>query len=57
MTLESRLKMILAHEFSGQRCFEACDIPTRIRIATLIAKLKKLPWPTSPVTLPMRQGR
>lgn len=42
MTKEARLRMILAYEFSGQRSFDACDIPTRARIEALVKKLLKL---------------
>ena len=42
MTRNARLKMVLAYEFSGQRCYEACDIPTRARIGVLVKKLIKL---------------
>ena len=39
MPKESRLKIILAYEFSGQRCFESCDIRTRSIIKKLIPKI------------------
>ena len=42
LTREARLKMILAYEFSGQRSYESCDIPTRARIDALIRKLIRL---------------
>lgn len=42
MTYEARLKMILAYEFSGQRSYESCDIPTRERIDVLVRKLMKV---------------
>ena len=42
MTKESRLKMILAYEFSESTCYEACDIPTRARIDRLVSKISKL---------------
>ena len=42
MKTESKLKMILAYEFSGSTCYEACDIPTRARIDRLIKKITKI---------------
>lgn len=41
MNVVAKLKMILAYEFSGQKSFESCDIPTRERIEKLIPKLIK----------------
>lgn len=38
---EARLRQILAYEFSGQRSYFACDIPTRLRIDALIPKLTR----------------
>lgn len=42
MKREARLKMILAYEFSGQRSYESCDIPTRERIDALVRKLLRV---------------
>jgi len=42
MTYEQRLKMMLAHEFSGTTSYESCDIPTRLRIDRLVSKILKM---------------
>ena len=42
MTRTQRLRAILAYEFSGQRSYACCDIPTRERIDNLIPKLTKV---------------
>lgn len=42
MNTDARLKTILAYEFSGQRSYDACDIPTRARITKLISKLQRV---------------
>ena len=39
MNTESKLRTILAYEFSGERSFPSCDIETRDRINRLIPKL------------------
>ena len=45
----ARIKAILAYELSGQRSFEACDIPTRERIVRLVAKILHLRHKPGPV--------
>lgn len=35
----AHLRMILAYDYSGQRSYASCDIPTRARIDAMIRKL------------------